>query len=185
MSKPYALDDDSNLPATTSDRPKHFMEEIAQWMPSDHFAILLALINWGVTWQDLHEGNTSMDNDKMHAMKMVFNGVGPNPQAWVMVAANVIPLIGRELIQWEGDKAYRTAKTMPWCILEACGPELARHGNDWESAIEVTKILSANFVSGERPDVPSVSEVSRKVAERASAKASIARSNHATGRPIK
>lgn len=184
MSKPYALSDTNPVPAEDG-RDKHFMEEIAEHMPSEHFAVLLALVNWGITWQDLHEGNTSMDNDKMHALKMVFNGVGPNPQAWVHIAPHVIPLIGRELIQWEGDEIYRKAKTMPWCILESIGPELARHGNNWDAGIKVAQILSKHFVSGERPDVPSISEVSRRVSERSHAKANVAGGNPALSRPVK
>ena len=159
MSDPYAKPNkpDDELP---------ILDELSRHIPPQQMAILVALLNWALTWTKLVEGKAELTADHAHTMKMVFRGVGPNPHAWAAAAGRLIPLIMNEVQQWEADEAYRKANSMVWNIIKVAAPELANLGKTYDSGVEVRKILARRYAAGEEVDVPSVSEITKLVEER-------------------
>lgn len=142
------------------------LDELTRHIPPQQMAILVALLNFGLTWQKLAEGKCELTADHAYTLKMVFRGVGPNPHAWGAAAGRVIPLIMNEIQQWESDEVYRKANSMVWNILKVAAPELANLGKTYDDGIEVRKILARRYAAGEEVDVPSVSKITEVMGER-------------------
>lgn len=179
--KPYSLAGTPQVNEPT--RTLSLAEELQGVMSADAFAVLMCLVNWGICWQDLHEGNTGMDNDKMRALMMIFQGVGPNPYAWNAMAPAIIPIICNEVEKWQMDDAYRTVNTMSWLILRETAPALARTTKGESASRKAREITARYFQPGARPDIPSLSNVLERVDQMAEREAQRPQLSPATGFP--
>lgn len=140
-------------------------------MTEPGFAILIHLMNWAATWQQMNTDKFEMSRDHADSMLMLFRGVGGDPMAWPQVAPNVLPLIRNEVAMWMADSAYRAANPMPWCMFKVAAPGIAGATKGYEFEEQAHRILAEHFTSESFIDIPSPAAIRTAAAARTEAAA--------------
>ena len=143
--------------------------QIRGTMTEPGFSVLIHLMNWAKTWQEMCSETTpfKMNGHHADAMLMLFRGVGADPSTWPQVGVSVISLVRNETATWMADTAYRAANPMPWCILKVSAPAIAGATKGYAAEEECHRILATHFTAESNVELPKPADVRAAAAARA------------------